>query len=233
MSISRHLLLACVAAAAAYAPLSAKAAQPTERLVTVSGEATVSAAPDTAVIRIGVDSEGKTAEEASKLNAKQMNAVLAAIKASGVAERDIQTEWLSLQPQYDTSKGNTARLTGFRATNQLSVKVHAIDKLPGILDRAIGAGANEMSGVEFMVSNRAKFLDAARSKAVADAHRKAVLYAQAAGVTLGPVMSISEEGSSLPPRPALAMRASSAAVPVAPGELTLRAAVTVSYELAP
>ena len=202
-----------------------------EKLVTVTGEATVAVAPDTAMIRIGVTSQDKTAREASEVNAKQMTAVLAAIKDAGIADRDIQTSRLSLQPQYDPNKSGTARLTGFQATNQVTVRIRDIDKLPTVLDRAIAAGANEMSGIEFVVSEQSKLLDQARDDAIADARRKAELYAKAAGAKLGRVVSITEEGSSPPPRPMQAMRAG--AVPVAPGEQTLRAVVTVSYELGP
>lgn len=202
-----------------------------ERLVTVTGEATVAVAPDAAVIRIGVTSQDKTAREASEANAKQMTAVLAAIKDTGIADRDVQTSRLSLQPQYDPNKSGTARLTGFQATNQVTVRIRDIDKLPVFLDRAIAAGANEMSGIEFVISEQSKLLDRARDDAIADARRKAELYAQAAGSKLGPVVSITEEGSAAQPRPMQAMRAG--AVPIAPGEQTLRATVTVSYELKP
>jgi uncharacterized protein len=202
-----------------------------DKLVTVAGEATVAVAPDTAMIRIGVTSQDKTAHEAGDVNAKQMTSVLAAIKDAGVADRDIQTSRLSLQPQYDPNKAGTARLTGFQATNQVTVRIRDIDKLPAVLDHAISAGANEMSGIEFVVSEQSKLLDQARDDAIADARRKAELYAKAAGAKLGRVVSITEEGSSPPPRPMQAMRAG--AVPVAPGEQTLRAVVTVSYELGP
>jgi uncharacterized protein len=230
MSTMRSFVFALIAGAVALAPLPAPAM---DKLVTVTGEATVSVAPDTAMIRIGVTSQGKTARAASLANAKQMTAVLAAIRASGVADRDVQTTQLSLQPQYETDKGNTPQLTGFRATNQLNVKIRDINKLPDLLDHAIGAGANEMSGIEFVVSERSKLLDQARDDAIVDARRKAELYAKAAGAKVGPVVSITEEGSSPPPQPYKALRAGAAAIPVAPGELTLRAAVTVSYELAP
>ena len=150
--------------------------------MTVTGEATVAVAPDAAVIRIGVSSQDKTAREASDANAKQMSAVLAAIKDTGIAERDIQTSRLSLQPQYDTNKSGTARLTGFQATNQVTVKIRDIDKLATVLDRAIAAGANEMSGIEFVVTEQSKMLDQARDDAIADARRKAELYAKAAKV---------------------------------------------------
>ena len=171
----------------------------------------------------------KSAREASDANGKQMTAVLAAIKDAGIAPRDIQTSRLSLQPQYDPNRSGTARLLGFQATNQITVNVRDIDKLAGIIDQAIAAGANEMSGLEFIVSQQSKLLDEARDEAIADARRKAGLYAKAAGAKLGAVMSISEEGSAPPPRLMQAMRAGAA--PVAPGEQTLRAVVTVSYEL--
>jgi uncharacterized protein YggE len=225
MLVSRALL-ALFVAAIALAP-----ARAVERSVTVTGEATVAIAPDAAVIRIGVSSQDKTAREASDANAKQMSAVLAAIKDTGIAERDIQTSRLSLQPQYDTNKSGTARLTGFQATNQVTIRIRDIDKLATVLDRAIAAGANEMSGIEFVVTEQSKMLDQARDDAIADARRKAELYAKAAKVNLGNVISISEEGPAAQPRPMQAMRAGS--VPIAPGEQTLRAIVTVSYELTP
>jgi uncharacterized protein len=226
--MSRILFSAFVIVAAVIAPLSARAA---DKLVTVTGEATVSVAPDMAVIRIGVTSQGKTAREAGDANAMQMTAVLAAIKGADIAERDVQTSRLSLQPQYDPNKSGTARLLGFQVTNQVTVKIRDIDKLPAILDRAIGAGANEMSGIEFVVSEQSKLLDQARAEAIAVAHRKAEIYARAAGAKVGHVVTIAEEGSAPPPRPMQALRAG--AVPVAPGEQTLRAEVTVSYELGP
>ena len=223
-----RLVSILIFAAAWLAPLPARAA---DKLVTVSGEATIAVAPDTAVIRIGVTSAAKTAREASDANAKQMTGVLAAIKDAGIADRDVQTSRLSLQPQYDPNKAGTARLLGFQVTNQVTVKIRDIDNLPAILDRAIGAGANEMSGIEFIVSEQSKLLDQARDDAIADARRKAELYAKAASVKVGQVMAIVEDGSSPPPRPMQAMRA--AGVPVAPGEQTLRAAVTVTYAIVP
>jgi len=220
-----RIALALIAALALLTPNHALAI---EKLVTVGGEATVAVAPDAAVIRIGVTSLGKTAREASDTNAKQINAVFAAVKAGGVDERDIQTSRLSLQPQYDANKAGPARLTGFQVTNQLTVKIRDIGALPNILDHAIAAGANEMSGIEFVVSQQSRLLDQARAEAMADAHRKAELYAQAAGAKLGKALQITDETAS-PPRPVMALRAG--AVPVAPGEQTLRVAVTVSYEL--
>lgn len=227
----RCLSLTMAACALAALPILSVSAHAAERSITVTGEATVSVAPDNANIRLGVTSQGKNAREASEANARQMTNVLAAIREAGVADRDVQTSRLSLQPQYEQGKAGPARLLGFQVTNQITIRIRDIDKFPGILDRAITAGANEMSGIEFVVSEQSKLLDQARDDAVSDARRKAELYAKAAGVKLGPVTSITEEGSS-PPRPVVqAMRAS--AVPVAPGEQLLRAAVTVTFELAP
>ncbi len=230
MTISRVLICAFVIAAAGLSPFSAQAAERIDKLVTVSGEGSASAVPDNAVIRLGVSSQGKTARAASDANAKEMTVVLAAIKDSGVADRDIQTTSLSLQPQYEPNKTGAPRLIGFQANNQVTVKIRDIANLPTVLDRAIAAGANEMSGIEFVVSEQTKLLDKARAAAIADAHRKAELYANAAGMKVGRVMSISEEGAAPQPRPYQAMRAGAAA-PIAPGEQMLRAVVTVSYEL--
>ncbi len=209
-------------------PFSAQAA---DKLITVTGQASVGAAPDAAAIRIGVTSRAKTARESSEANAKQMTVVMSAIKGDGVADRDMQTSRLSLQPQYDTGKDGAAHLLGFQATNGLTVKIRDINRLPIVLDHAIAAGANEMSGIEFVVSGQSKLLDKARVEAIEDAHRKAELYAQAAGAKLGRVVAITEEGLPTPPHPLQTLRA--AAVPVAPGDQTLRVAVAVSYELVP
>jgi uncharacterized protein YggE len=219
------ILFAFIASAAPFPALAL------EKLVTVTGEATIAVAPDAAIIRIGVSSQDKTARAASDANAKQMTAVLAAIKSNNIADRDIQTSRLSLQPQYDPNKSGTARLTGFQATNQVTVKIRDVGNLAAVLDSAISAGANEMSGIEFVVSEQSKLLDRARDDAIADAHRKAELYAKAAGSRLGHVVAISEEGSAPQPHPMQALRGG--AVPISPGEQTLRAAITVSYELAP
>ena len=145
------------------------------------------------MIRIGVTSQSKTAREASDANAKQMTNVLAAIKEAGIADRDVQTSRLSLQPQYDPKQARRrapARLPGHQSGDGEDPRYRqaAVD-----LDHAIAAGANEMSGIEFMVSEQSKLLDQARDEAIADARRKAELYAKAAGVKLGRVMAISRK----------------------------------------
>ena len=228
MTMLNRRTLVFAAALFAALPLPAQAV---ERLITVTGHGTVAVAPDTAMIRIGVTSQAKTAHEASAANAQQMTKVLSAIEQSGIAKKDIQTSQLSLQPQYDAKNG-TNRLLGFQVTNRITVRIRNIGNLPAILDKAISAGANEMSGIEFLVSGESKLLDEARADAIADARRKAELYAKAAGAKVGKVVAITEQGSSPPPRPFQALRSSGGAVPVAPGQQMLRATVTVSYELA-
>ena len=219
------MLLALLAAPAA-------AAEKLEKLVTVSGEATVLAIPDQATIRVGVSSQAKTARAASEANAKDMSAVIAAMKDAGIPDKDIQTSSLSLQPQYDQKQNVGNRLIGFQVNNIVTIKLHDISRLAGVIDRAIAAGANEMSGIEFEMSQYAKLLDQARAAAVADARRKAELYAGAAGMKVGRVMAISEEGQAAPRPYAPMLRAGAAvAIPISPGEQTLRAVVTVSFEL--
>jgi len=227
--LTRFLSAAVVVVALAPLPLHA-----IERVVTVVGEATLAATPDSAMLRVGVSTQGKTAREASDANARQMTAVLAAVKEAGIAERDLRTSRLSLQPQYDNqSRPAPARLIGFQASNQVAVTVRDIGQVAAVLDRAIGAGANEMSGIDFIVSEQSKLLDKVRADAMADASRKAELYANAAGAKLGHVISISEENAPSPVLFQGAMRVAAPSIPITPGEQTLRLSVTVSYELTP
>lgn len=226
MRITIATLFACLACVAPLHPAMAL-----DKLITVTGEAMTTAAPDRVTMRLGVASQGKTAREASENNAKTMTAVIAAIKAAGAEERDIQTTRLSLQPVFEQKPNGPPHLTGFRASNDVTVKLDDVGKLAGLIDRAVAAGANEMSGIEFAVSDHSKRLDEARAQAVADARRKAEIYAKAAGVVVGRPVSIAENITTPPPRPVAASSFRAAATPVVAGELALHAAVTVSFEL--
>jgi uncharacterized protein YggE len=201
-----------------------------DRIVSVSGEAAVSAAPDSAALRIGVSTQAASAREASNANAQKTMAVLAALKDAGVAEKDIQTAWLSLQPQYETARPGAPRVAGFQASNQLHVKVRDLKALAGVLDRAIAAGVTEVAGIEFVISEQSKLLDQAREQAIANARRKAELYVKAAGGRVGQVIAIAEDAAVPSPRP-MAMRAAAIATPVVPGEQTLHVNVSVTYAL--
>ncbi len=211
------------------------AAQAQERFVprlTVSGEASVTVAPDVAQIRTGVTTQAKSAKEASEANSKAAHAIAAALRAAGIDDKDIQTTRLALQPTYEAppARGGPGRINGFQAANQVVVKVRDIGKLADLIDRVVAAGATDIGGIEFLVSAPSPVLDRARADAFADARRKAEIYAKAAGVTLGRVIGLSEDQATHEPLPMVAR--SAAAPPIAPGEKTLRVTVHVSYELA-
>jgi uncharacterized protein YggE len=201
--------------------------------ISVTGEGQVSAPPDLAQIDAGVSTEAKTAREASEANNAAMGRVLLALKGAGIEERDFQTSRLSLQPQYAPNRSGPNAVVGYRAANRVTIKLRDVSKVAGTIDILVGAGANELGGINFMVTAASKLLDDAREQAMADARRKAEIYARAAGVTLGSPVSISEEGSP-GPAPLRRMAAGIAAsAPVAQGEETLHVTVSVSWAIKP
>ena len=232
----KHLSSLIVAALALAAqPVAAQTPPPA---ISVSGEANVSVAPDLAQVEGGVTSEAKTAREASDANNAAMGKVLLALKGSGIDEKDTQTSRLSLQPQYAQATPNrsTPQISGYRASNRITIKVRDITKVANVIDTLVGAGANEIGGINFIVTQASKALDEARTKAVADARRKAEIYAKAAGVTLGEPLSISEEGDAPPPvfrSKMAAPMAVGAPTPVAPGEEMLSVTVSVTWAIKP
>jgi uncharacterized protein len=190
--------------------------------------------PDLAEIDAGVTSEAKTAREASDANNAAMARVLLALKGAGIAEREFQTARLSLQPQYaNQSRPGPNVVVGYRASNRVSIRVRDVGKVAGVIDALVGAGANEIGGINFTVSEASKLLDDARTEAIADARRKAEIYAKAAGVTLGAPLSISEGGGGLAQMPFRRMAVGMAAAPVAQGEETLQVSVSVSWAIKP
>lgn len=212
-------------------PLSARA-QSEQKLpsVSVTGEASISKAPDLAILQAGVSSQAKTARDAMSGSAKLMTAVLASLKDSGIAENDIQTSRLSLQPIREPNK-NQATIIAVEASSLLTVRLRDISKSADVLDKMINAGANAVTGISFEISEPSKLLDQARGEAVADAKRKAEIYAKAAGVSLGKPLSISESFISRPKMGEYAMRAAPAAMPIQAGEEKIGITVQVSYEL--
>jgi uncharacterized protein YggE len=225
-------MMRAAAVALVVAALSTSAQAQTDRLpnlITVTGEGEVAIVPDRAIIGAGVTTTGKTAREASESNAKMMTAVMAALKGAGIAEQDVQTARLSLHPVRD-NKASELRITGFQASNQVSVTLRDVGKTADAIDRLVAAGANDISGIQFVVSSPSKPLDEAREAAIADARRKAEVYAKAANVVLGAAVSITEEGGAVP-GPVMMRAAKAAATPVSPGEQIQRISVSVSYEL--
>ena len=227
------LVASLVAAFAATLPTTSVLADDVVSAISVSGEAHVSAAPDLVQIDAGVASDAKSAKEASDANNAAMGKVLLALKGAGIAEKDYQTSRLSLQPQYGQNKSTGASpVVGFRASNRVTVKIRDVTKVAGIIDTLVSAGANDIGNISFEVTQASKLLDDAREQAVADARRKAEIYAKATGVTLGAPLSVSEGGAPVPlfkARMATAPMAAPAAV--APGEETLSVTVNVSWAI--
>jgi uncharacterized protein len=230
--MKHSLALAVAAATWLAAPALAETAPPP--MISVTGEATVSVPPDQAQIDGGVTSDAKTAREASDANNAAMGKVLLALKGAGIDEKDYQTSRLSLQPQYAPNRAGPSPVVGYRASNRVTVRLRDVTKVANIIDVLVGAGANELGGINFMVSQASKLLDDAREKAIADGRRKAEIYAKAAGVTLGEPLGISEEGGSGPPVFRSKMAAPMAAgAAVAQGEETLSVSVSVSWAIKP
>jgi uncharacterized protein len=235
-AVRAALLTACLLAAAA----SAKAQQPPPPMpparVIVTGEGSVTVPPDYAEITSGVTTRAKTAKEATDSNSKAMAAINAALQNAGVAPADIQTSRFSVAPVYGPPQPNSVpKLVGFSVSNQLGIKVRKIGQVGAILDALIAAGATDAGSVAFLHSDTSKALDQARQAAMADARRKAELYAQAAGLTLGGVAWITEEPAYAPPGPMGGMRVFAAAapsVPIAAGEDTLSVQITVGFNVA-
>jgi uncharacterized protein YggE len=226
----KHLALLTAAiggSALLIAPASAQSETPA---ISVTGEATISVPPDQAQVEAGVTSNGKTAREASEANNVTMGQVLLALKAAGIDGKDIQTSRLSLQPQ-SAPNHSTNAIVGYRASNQVTVRLRDVTKVASTIDLLVGAGANEIGGINFMVSQASKLLDDAREQAVADARRKAEIYAKAAGVTLGAPLSIAEEGVPAPVFRGKMALAPMAATPVGQGEQTLSVTVSVSWAI--
>ena len=223
---------AVFAAALLATPALAQMASPPA--ISVTGEANVSVAPDLAQIDGGVTSDAKTAREASEANNAAMGKVLLALKGAGIDEKDYQTSRLSLQPQFAPNYKPSERASGivnFRASNRVTVRVRDVTKVAGIIDALVGAGANEIGGINFMVTQASKHLDEAREKAIADARRKAEIYARAAGVTLGEPISISEEGAPVPLYRGKLAAPMAVGAPVAQGEETLSVTVSVTWAI--
>jgi uncharacterized protein len=219
-----------IAAALIVTPALAQTVPPP--MITVSGEATISVAPDQAAIEAGVTSDAKTAREASEANNAAMGKLLLALKAANIDEKDIQTSRLSLQPQYAPNRSGPSPVIGYQASNRVTVRLHDVVKVAGTIDMLVGAGATNIGGIGFSVSDASKLLDDARGQAVADARRKAEIYAKAAGVTLGAPLGISEEGAPGPmPFRKMAAGMAVSPTPVAQGEETLQVTVSVSWAI--
>lgn len=227
-----RLTLCALLLVAAVAPVRADDMQ--GRAIVVTGEGTVSAAPDMAEIAAGVQTRAATARAALDQNNSAMTKVLDALKGAGVADKDMQTTRVNLAPAYESNPNTGARRpNGYQVTNSVTVRVRDLSKLGTLLDTLVSAGANNLGGVRFLIAEPQPLMDEARRKAVADATRRAKLLADAAGIHVGKVDRIDETGIQMP-RPMfaaadIAMRSS--AVPVASGEQEIHITLNVRFAI--
>jgi len=219
-------------------PVSAQAATEVEHkateTITVIGQASVRRAPEIAQISIGVETMGATVGEAVKDSDAKMLAVLAALKAAGIAEKDIQTMNYSIQferyPQMGIEAPGTQPEPQYRVSNMVNVIVRDLEAVDEVLDAAIEAGANNIWGVTFSLEDPKTAQADARADAIADAKSRAQALADLGGVKLGPVMSISEAlGGGVVYSPAVMERAALSAGSISPGEVEIGYQVQVSY----
>lgn len=201
----------------------------------IVAEGEVTRTPDIATISAGVVTQAASASVAMSENAQRMSAAVAALKKAGIADRDIQTASINLNPQYRYGENMPPVLTGYQASNQVSVRFRDIKRAGAILDALVAVGANQINGPSFSVDKPEGALDEARTAAIAKARARADLYARAAGLSVKRILSISESGGGYtPPMPPMVMmraQEKSADTSVEAGEQRLSVTVSVSFEL--
>lgn len=230
-------LALAVAFGPALAPRAARAIDPAttpEHTISVSGLGRVTTVPDVADVRVGVTLTRVKVRDVQAAAATAMAAVLAALRTAGIADKDIQTTSLSLQPVYDySSNGTPPRLTGYQIVNAVQATVRKLDTISDVIDGALAAGATSLDGITFRVDNPAAAEAQARAAAMSDARSKADALAVAAGVSITGVVSISEDSGSAPvPMPYAAAGAAldkAASTPIAVGTNEVDVSVSVVY----
>jgi uncharacterized protein YggE len=229
---TKHLA-AAVAIAMASTPL---AAQQAPTLLTLTATSDVQGAPDVADIGAGVVTQAAQADVALRANSEKMTRVMAALRKAGVADRDIQTSGISVQPQFRYEQNQAPVLTGFQASNRVQVTLRDLKATGRVIDTLVAEGANQIDGPAFRIQNPDPLMDKARQEAVRKARARADLYAAAAGLRVKRIATISETQEFRPPMPmmrAMAMDSvpSAPPPPVAPGEVGLTASITMAFEL--
>jgi uncharacterized protein YggE len=205
-----------------------------DRTVTVSGTGEVTATPDTAVVTLGVTTQAESAADALSQNNTKMQSLISALKSNGVAAKDIQTSSIQLYPVYksNSSPNSQPTITGYQATNLVTVTIHDLANLGTLLDLSVQAGGNTIQGISFEVSDQTALLEDARKAAVADAQDKAQQLATLTGATLGNVLTIQETSGQPSPvvfRESVAM--SAAPVPIETGTQTIQLQVQITWAL--
>jgi hypothetical protein len=224
-------LAAIVAAAPALADVTTTPITGTELDVSATGTST--RRPDIAIISAGVVTQASKAGDAMAANAKAMTATIAALKRAGVADRDIRTQSINLQPQYRYGDNQPPVLTGYQASNRVSVKLRELAGAGGVIDALVAAGANQIDGPSLSVDHPEAALDEARTKALANARARAELYAKSAGLSVRRIVRISESDGVPPPVRPMEMMASKRAdtTPLEAGEQELTVNLSVVFEL--
>lgn len=223
-----------LAATAQIAPAPPPPPPPTGTMLDVVAEGQVNRTPDIAVIRAGVVSQSATAAEALSANARQMASVLAALKKAGVADRDVQTATIALNPQYRYADNQPPVITGYQATNSVSIRFRDIARSGTILDALVRQGANQIDGPSLTIDAIDDATDAARVDAVKRARARAELYARALGMKVERIVAVSEGGEiAMPgPVPQMIVRAEAKdATRIVPGEQQVSATVRVRFLL--
>lgn len=236
--LAAGLLTATILGTATASAQSSTDGDETVRSINVSGVGRVMAAPDVADISLGVTMRDKEAGGASQQAAEAMDAVTAALLGMGIAEADIQTTSLSLNPVYNW-ESETPEITGWEANNMVNVTIRDIDSVGDVVDSATAAGANSIDGISFRVEDPTEAEALARSAAVADARAKADQLAAEAGVTITGIITITESGGQQPQplyldREEMAYGGEDgmAKTPVLPGEVELSVSVIIQFEIA-
>ena len=253
LAIASMLLLAgCATAAVQAAPNASEAEatgwsaynggqdKPSERSISVQGQGAVSAKPDLVTLSLGVQTTGETAMEALALNSEQMTGVITAIQSAGIADEDIQTSGINLYPVYEdrslVEPGEQREIVGYRASNSVSITVHDIDRAGAVLDAAIEAGANQVGGVQFGLSDTDTIVTDALIAAVQNAQSKAQTIADTLGVKLGAALVVNEEWIERPQARSYAYAAESLdaagfSAPVQGGTVSVIAHIRVTFAI--
>jgi uncharacterized protein YggE len=236
--MNRRMMALGLAAAIALPAVASAAETPLQPRIVVTGEGEAAIAPDMALLSLSVMREAKTAREALDANNSAMAEVIEAIKLFGIADRDLQTAGLQIMPRYNyTNKPDgtqEAELIAYQVTNTLSVRVRDLVKTGEVIDKAVSLGVNQGGNIVFTNDDPSAVITEARKKAVAEATAKANTLAQAAGVSLGRILEISDQAFAAQPMPIEARAfdmAAPAAVPVQAGENAYRVQVNMTFEL--
>ncbi len=218
------------------APISATINASDAATIMVSAQADVRIAPDVATINAGVVTQAETADAAMTDNRTKMNAVFEALKKAGIADKDMQSAGITINPQYRYAENQPPVVTGYQASNTVNVTLRDMAAVGTVIDALVSQGVNQLNGPTFDVEDKDSALNEARTKAVGKARDRAKLYAEAAGVKITRLKNLSEQSMMSPQTPypmmrMAAMDSAASSTPVAPGEVMLSVTISMTYEI--